>query len=96
VHPAGQLGHRQPGHLDVLAPSAVWQMLKDAGIDPAPTRSGQTRPAFVESQARTILAADFLYVDTLFLHRLYVLFFVGMAPGVYTWPGLRPIPRGSG
>jgi hypothetical protein len=26
----------------VLAPSTVWQILKDAGIDPAPRRSGQT------------------------------------------------------
>ena len=25
-----------------LAPSTVWQILKDAGIDPAPRRSGQT------------------------------------------------------
>jgi putative transposase len=27
-----------------LAPSTVWQILKDAGIDPAPRRSGQTWP----------------------------------------------------
>lgn len=25
-----------------IAPSTVWQILKDAGIDPAPTRSGQS------------------------------------------------------
>ncbi len=33
------LGHK-------LAPSTVWQILKDAGIDPAPRRSGQSWPAF--------------------------------------------------
>ena len=59
-----------------LAPSTVWQILKDAGIDPAPRRSGQTWRAFLETQAKTILAADFFHVDTVFLRRLYVLFFI--------------------
>jgi putative transposase len=59
------------------APSTVWQILKDAGIDPAPRRSGQTRAAFLTVQATTILAADFFNVDTVFLRRLYVLFFIG-------------------
>jgi putative transposase len=40
------LGHK-------LAPSTVWQILKDAGIDPAPRRSGQSWPAFLEAQAKT-------------------------------------------
>ena len=31
------------------APSTVWQILKDAGIDPAPRRSGQTWQAFLET-----------------------------------------------
>jgi hypothetical protein len=54
----------------------VWQILKDAGIDPAPRRSGQTWRAFLDAQAKTILAADFFHVDTVFLRRLYVLFFI--------------------
>ena len=59
-----------------LAPSTVWQILKDAGIDPAPRRSGQTWRAFPAGQAKTILAADFFHVDTVFLRRLYVLFLI--------------------
>src|SRR5262249_55653316 len=59
-----------------LAPSTVWQILKDAGVDPAPRRSGQTWRAFLDAQAKTILAADFFHVDTVFLQRLYVLFFI--------------------
>ena len=59
-----------------LAPSTVWQILKDADIDPAPRRSGQSWRAFLDTQAKTILAADFFHVDTALLRRLYVLFFI--------------------
>jgi putative transposase len=59
-----------------LAPSTVWQIVKGAGIDPAPRRSGQTWRAFLQSQAKTVLAVDFFHVDTVFLKRLYVLFFI--------------------
>jgi putative transposase len=59
-----------------VAPSTVWKILKDAGIDPAVRRSGQTWRAFLASQASTILAVDFFHVDTVLLRRLYVLFFI--------------------
>ena len=52
----------------------MWRILNDAGIDPAHTRSGQSWRAFLDAQAKTILAADFFHADTVFLHRLYVLF----------------------
>jgi hypothetical protein len=54
------LGHK-------IAPSTVWRILKDAGIDPAPRRSGQSWRAFLEAQAKTILAVDFFHVDTVLL-----------------------------
>jgi transposase len=47
-----------------VAPSTVWKILKDAGIDPAPRRAAQTWRAFLASQAKTILATDFFHVDT--------------------------------
>jgi putative transposase len=59
-----------------LAPPTVWQILKDAGIDPAPRRSGQSWSAFLDTQAKTILATDFFHVDTVHLRRLYLLFFI--------------------
>jgi hypothetical protein len=59
-----------------IAPSTVWRILKHADIDPAPTRSGQTRRPFLAGQAKTITAADFFHVDTVFLRRRYVLFFI--------------------
>jgi hypothetical protein len=59
-----------------LAPSTVWSILKRAGIDPAPRRNGPSWQQFLRSQAHSILATDFFCVDTLLLHRLYVLFVV--------------------
>jgi putative transposase len=59
-----------------VAPSTVWRILKDAGISPAPERSGQSWRAFLDAQAKTILATDFFHVDTVLLRRLYVLFFI--------------------
>jgi transposase len=60
------LGHQ-------VAASTVWKILKAAGIDPAPHRSGPTWRQFLTAQAHAILAVDFAHVDTVFLRRLYVL-----------------------
>jgi putative transposase len=59
-----------------IAPSTVWSILKRAGIDPAPRRSGPTWRQFLTTQAHGILATDFFCVDTVLLHRLSVLFVV--------------------
>jgi putative transposase len=61
-----RLGHR-------IAASTVWQILHNAGIDPAPRRSGPTWRQFLTSQAKAVLAVDFLHVDTILLRRIYVL-----------------------
>jgi transposase InsO family protein len=56
-----------------VAASTVWEILKDAGIDPAPQRTSQTWAAFLRSQAQAIIAADFFETSTLTGARLYVL-----------------------
>jgi putative transposase len=61
-----RLGHQ-------IAASTVWQILHDAGIDPAPRRSGPTRKQFLTARARGILAVDFVHADTVALRRLYAL-----------------------
>jgi transposase InsO family protein len=56
-----------------VAASTVWEILKDAGIDPAPERAACTWAAFLRSQADTLLSCDFLETVTLTGARIYVL-----------------------
>ena len=43
-----------------VAPSTVWEILHEAGIDPAPDRAVTTWTDFLHSQAQALLAADFI------------------------------------
>ena len=56
-----------------VAPSTVWQILKDAGIDPAPRRDGPCWLQFLRSQAQGILALDFFTTNLLNGATVYVL-----------------------
>jgi transposase InsO family protein len=56
-----------------VAPSTVWEILHDAGIDPAPQRTSTTWSTFLRSQAEAIIAVDFFDAVTLTGARLYVL-----------------------
>lgn len=56
-----------------VAASTVWEILKDAGIDPAPERTADSWATFLRTQAEAILAADFFETVTLTGARLYVL-----------------------
>jgi putative transposase len=59
-----------------VSPSTVRRMLLDAGLQPAPRRSGPTWQEFLRQQAAGIMACDFFTVETVSLRRLYVLFFI--------------------
>jgi transposase len=48
-----------------IAASTVWEILKTAGVDPAPRRTTITWADFLRSQAEAILAMDFIETDTL-------------------------------
>src|SRR6266700_3734546 len=56
-----------------IAASTVWEILKNAGIHPAPRRAGATWPQFLRSQAEAILACDFFTADLLDGTQAYVL-----------------------
>jgi hypothetical protein len=57
----------------------VWAILKRARVDPAPKRSAMTWRQFLRAQAASVLAVDFLTVDTVLLQRLCVLFVIEVA-----------------
>ena len=56
-----------------VAPSTAWEILKNAGIDPAPRRTGPTWSQFLRSRADAILACDFFTADLLDGTQAYVL-----------------------
>jgi transposase InsO family protein len=56
-----------------VAALTVWEILREAGIDPAPDRATTTWPQFLRSQAQALLAADFIETVTVTGVRMYVL-----------------------
>jgi putative transposase len=56
-----------------IAPSTVWEILKQTGLDPAPKRASTTWADFLRSQADALLAADFIETVTLNGQRQYIL-----------------------
>jgi len=56
-----------------IAASTAWEILKNAGIDPAPRRTAPTWSQFLRSQAEAVLASDFFTADLLDGTQAYVL-----------------------
>jgi len=56
-----------------VAASTMWEILREAGIDPAPDRAGTTWTQFPRSQAETLLAADVIETITLTGTRIDIL-----------------------
>ena len=78
-----------------IAASTVWQILHDAGIDPAPRRSGPTWKPFLTAQAHGILAADFVHVDTVLLRRIYALIVIEHGTRRVHLAGITANPDGA-
>jgi transposase InsO family protein len=56
-----------------VAPSTVWEILKQAGLDAAPERASTTWADFLRSQADALPACDFIETITLNGQRQYIL-----------------------
>jgi transposase InsO family protein len=78
-----------------IAASAVWQILHDAGIGPAPRRAGPTWRQFLTAQARGILAVDFVHVDTVLLRRIYALIVIEHGTRRVHLAGITANPGGA-
>ena len=59
-----------------VSATAIRTTLRRHGMDPTPRPTATTWRAFLRQQAAGILACDFFTVDTVWLRRLYVLFFI--------------------
>jgi putative transposase len=62
-----------------ISATTIRTTLRRYRLDPAPRRAATTWRAFLRRQAAGILACDFFTVDTVWLRRLYVLFFIELA-----------------
>jgi hypothetical protein len=83
-----RLGHQ-------IAASTVWGILHDAGIDPAPGRSGPSWHQFLTTQAHGILAIDFFHIDTILLERVYALILIGHGSRRIHLLGISANPDGA-
>ena len=54
----------------------MWKILRDAGREPTPNRTGPSWSEFIASQAHALVATDFFCVDTVTMRRFHVLFFI--------------------
>jgi Integrase core domain len=78
-----------------LAASTVWEILRREGIEPAPRRIESSWAEFLRRQAASILECDFLTVDTIFLKRFYILFFIELASRRVHLAGVTANPDGA-
>ena len=62
-----------------VSATSVRKVLLEAGVRPAPERAPSSWRAFLRAQAASVLACAFLTVGTVFLQRIYVLFFISLA-----------------
>jgi hypothetical protein len=73
-----------------VSATVIRTTLRRHGLDPAPRRATTTWRAFLRQQAAEIVACDFFTVDTIWLRRLYVLFFIELDTR-RVYPGWRDI-----
>jgi hypothetical protein len=59
-----------------VSATTVPAWLRAAGLGPAGQRRGMTWREFVQAHRQRLLAVDFFTVETIWLQRLYVLFFI--------------------
>ncbi len=59
-----------------VSATTVRNLLREAGVGPAGERAGLGWCEFLRAQAQSMIAVDFFTVETVWLQRLYVLFFI--------------------
>jgi putative transposase len=78
-----------------VSASSVRKVLLEAGLRPAQQRTHSSWRAFLRAQAGSMLACDFLTVETIFSQRTYVLFFISLATRRIEHVACTPNPDGG-
>jgi putative transposase len=78
-----------------LSPSTVWNILRRHGIEPVPGRARLSWREFLRQQAAGIVECDFFTVDTIWLRRLYVFFFIELERRRVHIAGITAHPNGA-
>ncbi len=77
-----------------VSASSIRRVLRAHGLDPAPRRAATSWRSFLRQQAAGIIACDFFTVDTIFLRRVYVLFFIELCSRRVHLAGVTGHPTG--
>ena len=78
-----------------LSPSTIWNILRRHGIDPVPRRARLSWREFLRQQTAGIVECDFFTVDTVWLRRFYVLFFIELERRRVHIAGITAHPSGT-
>jgi putative transposase len=78
-----------------VSATTVRTWLRAAGLGPAGTRRGMTWREFIRAHRQSLLAVEFFTVETVWLQRLYVLFFIELGSRRVHVTGCTPNPSGS-
>jgi putative transposase len=78
-----------------VSPTSIRRLLAHAGLLPAPRRTGLSWREFLRAQAASIVACDFFTVESAFLRRYYVLFFIAHASRRVWLAGCTRNPTGD-
>jgi transposase InsO family protein len=102
-----QLAHENPrwGHRRIcgelgklglrVSPTSIRRLLARARLDPAPRRAGSSWREFLHAQAASIVACDFFTIESAFLRRYYVLFFIAHSSRRVWLAGCTSNPSGA-
>jgi hypothetical protein len=78
-----------------LSASSVWNVLYRHGIEPTPRRASVGWREFLRQQAAVMVECDFFTVETLWLRRFYVLFFIELSRRRAYLAGVTANPDGA-
>jgi putative transposase len=78
-----------------VSPTTVRTLLREGGLGPARERARLSWREFLRTQAHSMIAADFFTIETVWLERLYVLFFIELGSRRVHLAGCTANPSGT-